>query len=210
MELQDLILIAATSLGLLSVCKAFINFLRWVWVMFFRPPKDLKEYGSWAVITGSTDGIGKALAFELGSKGLNLVLVGRSPSKLETTSKEIHGKYGGKVETKSIVIDFAKSSGEEICKMIEGGIRGLDVGILINNAGVAYPYVMYFHEVELELMESHVKVNIDAATWATRSVLPGMLKKKKGAILNIGSGSSLSSYPLGAVYAATNAPFVST
>jgi 17beta-estradiol 17-dehydrogenase / very-long-chain 3-oxoacyl-CoA reductase len=46
--------------------------------MFLRPPKNLKEYGSWAIITGSTDGIGKALAFELASKGLNLVLVGRS------------------------------------------------------------------------------------------------------------------------------------
>jgi 17beta-estradiol 17-dehydrogenase / very-long-chain 3-oxoacyl-CoA reductase len=45
--------------------------------MFLRPPK-MKEYGSWAIITGSTDGIGKALAFELASKGLNLVLVGRS------------------------------------------------------------------------------------------------------------------------------------
>ncbi|XP_059447790.1 very-long-chain 3-oxoacyl-CoA reductase 1-like [Corylus avellana] len=205
MELQDLILIAATSLGLLSLCKASINFLKWVWVMFFRPSKNLKEYGSWAMITGSTDGIGKALAFELGSKGFNLLLVGRSPSKLEATSKEINEKYGGKVETKSIVIDFAKSSGEEICKMIEGGIRGLDVGILVNNAGMAYPYVMFFHEVELELMESLVKVNIDAATWVTRAVLPGMLKKKKGAIINIGSASSLSSYPLGVVYGATKA-----
>ncbi|KAE8023598.1 hypothetical protein FH972_009275 [Carpinus fangiana] len=205
MELQDLILIAATYLGLLSLCKALINFLIWVWAMFFRPSKNLKEYGSWAMITGSTDGIGKALAFELGSKGLNLLLVGRSPSKLEATSKEIHQKYGGKVETKSIVIDFAKSSGEEICKMIEGGIRGLDVGVLINNAGMAYPHVMYFHEVGLEMMESLVKVNIDGATWVTRAVLPGMLKKKKGAILNIGSASSMASYPLGVVYGATKA-----
>jgi 17beta-estradiol 17-dehydrogenase / very-long-chain 3-oxoacyl-CoA reductase len=173
--------------------------------MFFRPPKNLKEYGSWAMITGSTRGIGKSLAFELGSKGLNLVLLDLSPSKLEATSKEIHEKFGGKVETKSIVIDFTKSSGEEICKMIEGGIRGLDVGILINNAGVASPYPMFFHEVDLELMESHVKVNIDAATWVTRSVLPGMLKKKKGAIINIGSGSSFFPFPLGAVYAATKA-----
>jgi len=205
MELQDLILIAASFLGLLSLCKAFSNFLRWVWVMFFRPPKNLKEYGSWAMITGSTRGIGKSLAFELGSKGLNLVLLDLSPSKLEATSKEIHEKFGGKVETKSIVIDFTKSSGDEICKMIEGGIRGLDVGILINNAGVASPYPMFFHEVDLELMESHVKVNIDAATWVTRSVLPGMLKKKKGAIINIGSGSSFFPFPLGAVYAATKA-----
>jgi 17beta-estradiol 17-dehydrogenase / very-long-chain 3-oxoacyl-CoA reductase len=195
MELQDLILIAATSLGLLSLCKASIDFLKWVWVMFLRPSKNLKEYGSWAMITGSTDGIGKALAFELGSKGLNLLLVGRSPSKLEATSKEIHQKYGGKVETKSIVIDFAKSRGEEICKMIEGGIRGLDVGVLINNAGMAYPHVMYFHEVGLEMMESLVKVNIDGATWVTRAVLPAMLKKNKGAILNIGSASSMASYP---------------
>ncbi|XP_059447869.1 very-long-chain 3-oxoacyl-CoA reductase 1-like [Corylus avellana] len=205
MELQDLILIAATSLGLLSLCNALINFLRWVWVMFFRPPKNLKEYGSWAMITGSTQGIGKALAFELGSKGLNLVLLDLSPSKLEATSKEIHQKYGGKVETKSIAIDFNKFSGEEICKMIEEGIRGLDVGILINNAGVAYPYSMYFHEVDIEVIERIVEVNIDAATWVTKSVLPGMLKKKKGAILNIGSASSTFSYPLGAVYAATKA-----
>jgi 17beta-estradiol 17-dehydrogenase / very-long-chain 3-oxoacyl-CoA reductase len=204
MELQDLILIAATSLGLLSLCKALINFLSWVWVMFFRPPKNLKEYGSWAMITGSTRGIGKALAFELGSKGLNLLLLDLSPSKLEATSKEIHQKYGGKVKTKSIAIDFTKFSGEEICKMVEEGIRGLDVGILINNAGMAYP-VMYFHEVELDVMESVVKVNIDAATWVTRAVLPGMLKKKKGAILNIGSASSTSSYPFNAVYAATKA-----
>ncbi|KAE8023597.1 hypothetical protein FH972_009274 [Carpinus fangiana] len=173
--------------------------------MIFRPPKNLKEYGSWAMITGSTQGIGKALAFELGSKGLNLLLLDLSPSKLEATSKEIHQKYGGKVETKSIAIDFTKFSGEEICKMVEEGIRGLDVGILINNAGMAYPYKMYFHEVELEVIESIVEVNIDAATWVTRAVLPGMLKKKKGAILNIGSASSTFSYPLGAVYAATKA-----
>ncbi|KAL6193210.1 hypothetical protein ACLB2K_034294 [Fragaria x ananassa] len=104
-------------------------------------------------------------------------------------------------------MDLAKLSGEEIAGVIEEGIKGLDVGVLVNNAGVAYPYAKYFHEVDLELMESITKVNIEAATWVSRAVIPGMLKKKKGAIVNIGSGSSVivPSYPLYTVYAASKA-----
>ncbi|KAH7515613.1 hypothetical protein FEM48_Zijuj10G0045100 [Ziziphus jujuba var. spinosa] len=208
MEFEDLFIITTVSaIGFISVFKSFINFLRWVWVMFMRPSKNLKEYGSWALITGSTDGIGKALAFDLASRGLNLVLVGRNPLKLESTSSEIHEKYGGKVGIKKIVIDLAKSSGKEIAQVIEEEIKGLDVGILINNAGVAYPYAKFFHEVDSELAESITKVNIEAATWITWSVLPGMLKKKKGAIVNIGSASTVvtPSYPLYTIYAASKA-----
>lgn len=88
------------------MCSSLIKFLKWVWVVFLRPPKNLKEYGSWAIITGSTDGIGKAMAFELASKGLNLLLVGRNPLKLEATSKEI--RDGHDVEVKFVVIDMQK------------------------------------------------------------------------------------------------------
>ena len=62
--------------------------------MFLRPPKKLNKYGSWALVTGSTDGIGKCLSFELASKGLNLILIGRNPQKLQTTSNEIRAKFG--------------------------------------------------------------------------------------------------------------------
>ncbi|EEF47581.1 very-long-chain 3-oxoacyl-CoA reductase 1 [Ricinus communis] len=209
-EVQDFILIAVSGLGFISLIKQIFIFWRWVWVMFLRPPKNLKkQYGSWAIITGSTDGIGKALAFELASKGLNLVLVGRNPSKLEATSHEIKARSGAKqeVQIKTIVIDFAKSSGEETSRKIEDGIQGLDVGVLINNAGLAYSYPMYFHEVDQELMDSLVKVNAEAATWVIRAVIPAMMRKKKGAIVNIGSGSSVvvPSYPLIALYASTKA-----
>ncbi|RVW74309.1 Very-long-chain 3-oxoacyl-CoA reductase 1 [Vitis vinifera] len=90
---------------------------------------------------------------------------------------------------------------------MEKGIEGLDVGVLINNAGLSYPYAKFFHEVDVELMKSIIKVNVEGATWISRAVLPGMLKKKKGAIVNIGSGSSVavSSYPLHAIYVATKA-----
>ncbi|KAF8390563.1 hypothetical protein HHK36_025090 [Tetracentron sinense] len=191
MELQAFVLIAISSLGLISLCKTLFTLSRWVWVTFFRAPKNLKDYGSWAVITGSTDGIGKALAFELAAKGLNLVLIGRDASKLETTSKEIREIYGRSQadhEVKKVVIDFSEVSGEEMGRRIEEEIEGLDVGILINNAGIANRYAMFFHEVESVMVERIMKVNVDGATWVTKAVLPGMLKKKKGAIVYIGSG----------------------
>ncbi|KAG6678524.1 hypothetical protein I3842_14G084800 [Carya illinoinensis] len=115
--------------------------------------------------------------------------------------------FAGKVDVKGIVIDLAKFSGEKISNMVEDGIKGLDVGILINNAGMGSPYPMFLHEVESEVLESLVRVNMDAATWVTRAVLPGMLQKKKGAIVNIGSGSSMAvpAFPLGTIYASTKA-----
>ncbi|RVW72629.1 Very-long-chain 3-oxoacyl-CoA reductase 1 [Vitis vinifera] len=180
MELPDFLLTAASIVGFIAICKPLVGLVKWVWAMFLRPPKNLKEYGSWALVTGSTDGIGKAMAFELASKGLSLVLVGRNPSKLKAVSSEIRERHGEQVEVKSIVIDFAKFSGEEIAAFIKEGIEGIDVGVLINNVGLSYPYA--------------------------RSVLPGMLQKKKGAIINICSGSVLlPSYPLVTLYVAAKA-----
>ncbi|KAJ1392878.1 Short-chain dehydrogenase/reductase SDR [Sesbania bispinosa] len=206
MEWLDFFLVATTTLGFISVCKTLIHFLKWVWVMFLRPPKQLKQYGSWAIITGSTDGIGKALAFEFASKGLNLLLVGRNPLKLESTSKEIRERHEH-VKVKFVVIDMQKVDGEEITKRVEEAIDGLDVGILVNSAGLAYPYARFFHEVDSELMDAIIKVNVEGTTWITKAVLPSMIKKKKGAIINIGSGSTvvLPSYPLVTLYAATKA-----
>ncbi|RDX67505.1 Very-long-chain 3-oxoacyl-CoA reductase 1, partial [Mucuna pruriens] len=200
---MELLIVATSVLGLISVCRALINFVKWVWVMFLRPPKKLKEYGSWAIITGSTDGIGKAMAFELASKGLNLLLVGRNPLKLEATSKEIRERHD--VEVKFVVLDMQKVDGVDIAKRIEEAIQGLDIGLLVNGAGLAYPYARFFHEVDSELMDAIVKVNVVAPTWVTKAVLPSMINKKKGAIINIGSGSTLvlPSYPLVTLYAAS-------
>ncbi|KAL2332707.1 hypothetical protein Fmac_013920 [Flemingia macrophylla] len=204
MEMLDFFLVATSTIGFIRVCKALIKFLKWVWVMFLRPPKDLKEYGSWAMITGSTDGIGKAMALEFASKGLNLVLVGRNPLKLEATSKEIRD-HGHRVEVKCVVMDMEKVGGVEMVKRIEEAIEGLDIGLLVNGAGLAYPYSRFFHEVDLQLMDAIVRVNVEGPTWITKAVLPTMIKKKKGAIINIGSGSTvvLPSYPLVALYAAS-------
>ncbi|XP_054807187.1 very-long-chain 3-oxoacyl-CoA reductase 1-like [Prosopis cineraria] len=209
MEWPEIFQVATCSLGFITLSKALIYFVRWVWIMFLRPPKNLKTYGSWAIVTGSTDGIGKAISLELASKGLNILLVGRNPQKLEATSKEIRDTHGGSVEVKLVVIDFETINGEEIVRKIREATQGLDVGVLVNNVGMASPYPRFFHEDDLEFMEAIIKVNLEAATWVTKAVIEGMIRKKKGAIVNIGSGSCsmIPSYPLCTLYAATKAYF---
>lgn len=206
MALADFLIATAAVLGFISLFKNLLAFARWLYAAFLRKPKDLRDYGSWAIVTGATDGIGKALAFELASKGLNLVLVGRNPSKLEATSRELRDRFGATTEVKTVVADLAKLSGEEIAAAIAGATEGIDVGLLVNNAGMA-SRPKYFHEVDRELTESMLRVNVNAAVWATKGVIDGMLKRKRGAILNMGSGSAMyiSSYPLLTLYASTKA-----
>lgn len=194
--------------GSLSILKLSLAILRWVYVNFLRPPKNLKKYGSWALVTGPTDGIGKGFAFQLARKGLNLVLVGRNPDKLKDVSDEIQAKFGNKTKiiTKTVVVDFSGDLDEGIGRIREA-IEGLDVGVLINNVGISYPYARFFHEVDEELLKNLIKINVEGTTKVTQAVLPGMLQRKRGAIVNIGSGAAIviPSDPLYAVYAATKA-----
>ncbi|KAJ8451568.1 hypothetical protein Cgig2_018202 [Carnegiea gigantea] len=207
---EDALVLAISTIGFLSLAKPILKFVKWVYCMFLRPPKNLTAtYGSWALVTGSTDGIGKALTFELASKGLNLVLVGRNPHKLKSTSHEILDKFGKKNKTqiKTIAVDLEKVSGEEIEGKIRREIQGLEIGVLINNAGSTVTGPRFFHENSREDIDRILKVNIEGVCWVTKAVLPGMLKREKGAILNIGSGASavLPSFPFSAIYAATKA-----
>ncbi|KAF6157555.1 hypothetical protein GIB67_004493 [Kingdonia uniflora] len=193
------------AFGFFSVLKSSLAFLKWVYVSFLRPGKNLKKYGSWAIVTGPTDGIGKGFAFQLAKRGLNLILVGRNPAKLSEVSDAIKAKFG-KIQIKNVIVDFSGDLSEGIVRITEA-IEGLDVGVLINNVGVSYPYARYFHELDEELLKSLIKINIEGTTKVTHAVLPGMIKRKKGAIVNIGSGAAIviPSDPLYAVYAATKA-----
>lgn len=73
-----------------------------------------------------------------------------------------------------MVIDFASCRGEEIARIIGQETEGLDLGILINNVGVAYPYARFLHEVDSQLMESVVRVNVEGTTWVTRTVISSL------------------------------------
>ncbi|XP_057776851.1 very-long-chain 3-oxoacyl-CoA reductase-like protein At1g24470 [Salvia miltiorrhiza] len=197
-------IILVSCIGFVCLLKNLTSLVRWILNLLLRPAKDLTSYGSWALVTGSTDGIGKAFAFKLAALGLNLVLLSRNSAKLKTVSAQIQASFPH-IKIKVFELDF--SSGDVGPAQLKEAVKGLDIGVLINNVGVTYPRPMYFHEVDDQVWMNLVRVNLQGTTHVTRAVIAGMIHRGRGAILNIGSGASVvvPSHPLYAIYAATKA-----
>ncbi|KAJ2937376.1 hypothetical protein O0L34_g14240 [Tuta absoluta] len=163
---------------------------------------DFKSKGKWALVTGCTDGIGKQYARELASRGCDIVLVSRSMDKLKATAEEIEKDF--KVSTKIIQADFSDDS---IYEKIGRDTADLEIGTLVNNVGVSYSYPEYFLDIPdwEKFMKNIINTNMVSVTRMTGLVLPGMVKREKGVVINIGSASSIIPSPLLTVYAASKA-----
>uniref|UniRef100_A0A453D3B4 Uncharacterized protein n=1 Tax=Aegilops tauschii subsp. strangulata TaxID=200361 RepID=A0A453D3B4_AEGTS len=173
-----------------------------------RRPIDLRcHYGSWAVVTGPTTGLGRSMATELARRGISLVLLDLDAANLQSVSAALHEAHPG-VETKTVVFDLSlvgTAAGDEAMRRLKEATEGLDVGLLVNNAAVNRPGALYVHEADVERLARMVLVNVMALTEVTAAVLPGMLDRGRGAIVNVGSGSTVAvpSFPLYTVYSAT-------
>lgn len=150
-------------------------------------------------IKGSTDGIGKAYAEELAKRRVNIILIGRNKEKLEAVSRSISETY--KVETDFIVADFSK--GREPYTAIKKALKDREIGILVNNVGMFYPYPDYFTNVSEDVLWDMININIASASMMTHIVLPGMVEKKKGAIVNVSSASCCQPTPMLTIYGAS-------
>lgn len=126
------------------------------------------------------------MAEELARKGLNVVLISRSIEKLQTSAKILREQF--KVDVKILDIEFGCFDAL-VRKRVNDALKDLDLGVLVNNVGVSYPFTKYFDELTDGEVEGLIRLNVDSTTWMTRIALPIMLANGKGAIVNIGSGS---------------------
>ncbi|XP_011191480.2 inactive hydroxysteroid dehydrogenase-like protein 1 [Zeugodacus cucurbitae] len=205
----QLLSFAVYLVGLLAIATFFFdNFKSVVLIVksilepYFQPqlPQTLVEkFGKWAVITGSTDGIGREYAKELAKQGINVVFISRTKEKLIAVTEEIENEF--KVKTKWIVADFSK--GREVYTHIERELSGIPVGILVNNVGKMYDYPDELSNIPEDTIWDLININVAAVTIMSRMLIPELKKQKRGAIVNISSGSELQPIPYMAVYAAT-------
>ncbi|XP_062565970.1 inactive hydroxysteroid dehydrogenase-like protein 1 [Armigeres subalbatus] len=162
------------------------------------------RYGPWAVVTGATDGIGKCYAEQLASKGLNVMLISRTESKLIKVAAEIAQKYG--VETRWIAVDFA--SGPHIYHDLREKLAPIEIGILVNNVGFLPELGSFAQNTESDLL-TLINLNIVATTMLTRLVLPVMKRRRRGIVVNIASSSAYVPIPYMTAYSSSKSFVVS-
>jgi len=165
-----------------------------------RVGRSPRRFGQWAVVTGATDGIGKALCFELARRGCSVFLISRSVEKLTQVKEELLGKYPA-VEVRTMAADFSALSAERRSELGEA-LAKLDVGILFNNVGLSYPFCQWFHELSDAEVANLMTLNVESTTWMTRLVLPGMRERGRGAVVNMSSAAAAAPLPLLAQYSA--------
>ena len=145
-------------------------------------------------------GIGKALAHDCASRGMNLLLVALPGNELNETANEISGKFNVLVHT--LVVDLSKKEGPELVYKwcIANDYK---VNVLVNNAGLAGTNA--FRSSELAYTDARIMVNIRAIALLTQLFIPLLEIHPKAYILNIGSLAAYFSIPYKAIYAASKA-----
>ena len=219
---HELVAAAQPALALVGAAVCLVLLLRLLLAAvgaLVAPKAQVKKLGSWAIVTGATDGIGLAVAHELARRGLNVLLVSRNSQlkgddaslpenagqgKLDVVARQLTQAYPS-VKVEKLVVDFGSLTHDDK-SAIRAAVSRLHkdggVGVLVNNVGISYDFPMYYHELSEERVDALIEVNVRSTAWMTYLVLPFMVERKRGAVVNIGSGASLQTNPLLAEYAA--------
>jgi len=154
--------------------------------------------GNWALVTGASAGIGKALAEELAAGGTHLLLTARRRDRLEELASRLRSKF--RIQAEIFEADLAKPSApQEIFNFTQE--KGIAIDLLINNAG-------FGQFGELTTVDTHrlldmVQVNCAAVLHLTRLFLPQMIARRRGDVLIVASTASFQAVPYISTYAAT-------
>jgi len=153
--------------------------------------------GKTALITGGSRGIGKAIAIALAKEGVDIIITGRNKSSLLHAQTAI-SEHSEKVMY--AVMDVSKRNEVDtvIAEIIE---KSAPIDILINNAGIGA--FGGFLELQPEQWEEIIQVNLLGVYYTTRAILPGMIARKTGDIINISSTAGLRGAPVTSAYSAS-------
>ena len=153
-----------------------------------------------ALITGATSGIGEACARKFAEGGYNLILTGRNAEKLEAMKSQFEANG-----TEVLLLVFDVRNREKAAAALDSmEERWRHVDVLINNAGLALGLEKEF-EGSFEDWETMIDTNIKGLLTMTRLVVPGMVERGHGHVINIGSVAGDAAYAGGNVYCATKA-----
>ena len=153
------------------------------------------------LITGASSGIGEGCARKFASEGARVILNSRNVDRLETIAAELRAEYG----TECLVLPFDvrdRNAASASLELLPEDWKSID--IMINNAGLAVG-VDREHEGNLDEWDTVIDTNIKGLLYMTRLVVPGMVDRGHGHIINIGSIAGDAAYPGGSVYCATKA-----
>jgi 17beta-estradiol 17-dehydrogenase / very-long-chain 3-oxoacyl-CoA reductase len=192
---------------LLYFLYLIVNF---VLTNFVLTSYDLSKYGAgkggWALVTGSSDGIGKCYAEELAKEGFNLILVSRTESKLRELGSKLSEQY--KIKTDVVAVDVSSQETDKIFAKIKESLDQHPINVLVNNVGVGTSLPSKLSDMKDEEIADQLQVNMVFPTKLTKLCLPYLKKNKnpRSAILNLSSISYLlPGAPYISVYAATKA-----
>ncbi|WP_347159244.1 3-ketoacyl-ACP reductase [Pontibacter chitinilyticus] len=153
--------------------------------------------GKNALVTGAGKGIGRAIAIALAAEGVNVALLARTTSQLEDVAGEVQAKG-----VKAAVVTADVTNIEAVNEAVMQAREQLGpIDILINNAGVGA--FAKFLEMEPEKWESIIRVNLLGPYYVTRAVLPEMIERQTGDIINISSTAGQKGAPVTSAYSAS-------
>lgn len=150
-------------------------------------------------VTGASSGIGKACAIAFAGSGANVLLTARRQERIDRLVQELVNDH--RVKARAVRLDVTdRRAVEDVFSSLPSEWKNID--ILVNNAGLARGLAK-FHEGKVEDWEEMIDTNVKGLMYVTRTVLPGMVERNRGHVINIGSIAGHQTYPMGNMYCAS-------
>ena len=184
-----MILCFINLLGLFAILKFIKHVYCMVWELCQKGYNWIDRYGenSWAVVTGATDGIGWEFCREIAKRGLNVVLISRTESKLQNRCKELVTEFPN-IKADYIIADFSINTTSEFYKDIGKQLEDKDVSVLVNNVGL---FATKIKNCDPDELRNALVVNTLAQCLMTKVLIERLYsREKKSAVINVGSMSS--------------------